>query len=220
MVIVRTRHCQRCEHDRFVPDEIAGNQHTCRACSRKRFKRQHPVRPCHGCGSRRRRPPRTRYCDRCRPTPAEAHRAAVRRHYDKLKVDPERYAEFLEVKRMNSRLRHGSPPLSAERYAERYGSASGDGSAVKVEAGRLGRLIKDWLDVDPDAMREIATDALDGLNTIKRLERQSGVSYRTLCAIVRGERVRCSLQVADRIATALGTHLDVIYPDAPGVPRA
>jgi len=218
MVIVKLRRCQRCKSERLVPDQIAYNQRTCRRCARRHWKRLHGVkRPCHGCGSLRKRAPRSAYCDRCRMTPKEYRAAASRRYYAKVKADPVRWAAFLEDKRIDSRLRRerqGLPvrELSSESYARRYGSGKGFGPYGNIDARPLTRAINEWLD---EERTSIGTAAM-GLHTIIGLARLAHVTERTLRRLLEGQD-QCALNVADRIAIAIGSHLDVIYPDAPGV---
>lgn len=214
MVIVKLRRCQRCKTERLVPDQIAYNHVTCRRCARRHWKALHGVRkPCHGCGSKRKRAPRTAYCERCRKSPQEYRREASARYLAKIKADPVRWAELIEAKRMNDRLRRerlGLPvrQLSPEAYHRRYGSPFS--SRESLDAAPLRRLLGDWIE---DFERGSAAER-EQANTFARLERRTGVPARSLRRVMY-EQGRVSLGTADAVCTALGTHLDLVYESGP-----
>lgn len=138
------------------------------------------------------------------------------RYYLRLKQDPQRWAEHVEIKRMEDRLRRErvgkARKLNVETYEQRYGNGDGDGRSDNVDASPIARVVREWLD---DERGHIGQPP-PGLHTVTALAANSGVSARSLRRVLAGQE-HCSLYTADRLATAIGTHLDVVYADAPGV---
>ena len=210
MVILITRACQRCGRARLCPDEISPKGiPTCIACSKahrrrsnREWFRNHPE------------------FDRERNARPE-RRAMMRAAGERWLRNNREWVN--ETGRINYRLRaerkgRSVRPLTPEQYETRYGTASGDGRRrSNIDAGPLVRAIREWLDDERD--EGVSNNGLLGIHTIKGLERRSGVTLRTITRWLAAENPRCSLVAADRVALAIGTHLDLLYDDAPGVTR-
>lgn len=168
-------------------------------------RRRIPLKPCRACGGRKQRGARRHLCNDCRRIPTdERHRIAVGRYYETLRADPKRWAAFLEQKRLESRLRlerQGRParPISPERYP-------GPFLRWRIEPAPLVKAMRRWL---------MATGESGPV-----LARRADVSFRLIEAHLCGERNTISVDAADRIATSIGLHLDVIYQDDAGVTAA
>lgn len=183
-----------------------------------------PVVRCAGCGvelpsARRRR------CDACKAT---AHRAKIERsqrwnlahpetmraaharyrarHPDRIRVaqrrwtsavaaDPARLERLRETKRLGARLRaerngRPLPPVAPERYAN-------PSYKWKVPAGPLREQLREQVSLGEHAA--LAADA--------------GVSERLLYRLLHENLEHISVVAADRIAIALGLHLDLLYDE-------
>jgi hypothetical protein len=156
-------------------------------------------KPCRICGGRKPKGARRHLCNFCRRTEAESHRVASARYYDRLKADPERYAAFLEAKRMQYRLRRerdGNPsrPVPAERYPK----AS---KWWRLPAAPLRTPIASWLEENDATVSELAENA--------RLD------FMVVHRILAGTKDVVLVDTADRLLTAVGLHLDNVYELVP-----
>lgn len=189
----------------------------------------HPPRRCEGCGAEV--PARHKVCAACKRARkressrrwnaahpekvAKARREWVERHpdryqhaqrawYERLKADPVAYADYLELRRMDHRLRaerdgRPLPPVPEHRYP-----------AVATR----------W-SLDPEPLRQLVLEYLaqdEGDNgdrvrpyTAETLGRAAGVSARLIYRLLHEPDKRISVVAADRLAVALGTHLDLLY---------
>jgi hypothetical protein len=211
MVIVKTRRCRVCGADRLCPDEIRRNgPATCQACV-----------PAQRNAHRRRwaaaNPERQREYDRrwreSHPEQARETSARWKREHPEQVNEQQRMAYRMRAEREGRAVK----PVPAEIYEHRYGPSTGAGQSLNIDAAPLARVLRGW--VDDEGVNDHYGERHDGLHTSVRLARTSGVSARTIGRIRAGETTRVSVIAADRLALAMGTHLDLIYTDAPGVPN-
>lgn len=125
----------------------------------------------------------------------ERQRAYQREHYWRVKADAKAYARYLEERRLQRRLlaeRKGCPlpPVPEERYP----AASTKWTAAAAP------------------MRELVREWIGSGGTGAELAAASGVSERLLHRLLH-EDSNVSVAAADRIALALGLHLDLIYEE-------
>lgn len=120
--------------------------------------------------------------------------------WERLRADPERYAEYLEKHRMGARLRKERQglqvsPVPIGRYRQQYGLRSGG----FVQTAPLRPLIAAWL-------------AESEFNTYQRLADCADMpDERWLREIVAGRQAKLSRSTADAICIALGLHFDLVY---------
>lgn len=205
----RGRRCPRCHELRSCPSEIGtGNTAICVDCKRKtmreyrRESRKDPAtRALHNATTRRWR----------RNHPDKA--AASQRNYRaRLMEDPERAQEWREYQRIYHRIwreRKGvvPRPLSEQRYRNGNGRTFYSDGYGHLPADRLVPFIEDYLHADltlADSKRQASR---------RELGRLSGLSDRRIYAILNGEWPNVRRDTADKICTALGVPLTLVYPE-------
>lgn len=128
-----------------------------------------------------------------------------RKHRRLLRADPERWAEYLENKRIDSKLRRErkgieTKVLSQEQWEKNHGYNRNTKEAVRVATEPLLHHIQKWRMSDPD-------------NTDNLLAEAAGVSERRIGAIIRREQDHINLSTADKLCTALGMPFELVYDD-------
>jgi ribosomal protein S25 len=191
------RECSRCERVRDCPAEITDypwRPAVCQICIRAKANERTAAwardKRAQDPQWRRRQIEATlRWQGRNPEKVAEGHA----RRYAKMMADPERHEARKEDARMAHRLRQerkgrASKPVSEKRYVERYGTGYSSKLTIPVN-DELRRLVA--LEVDAYGNRE---------------------SDKRVREILRGVD-RISLVTADRICTALGVPLSLVYPE-------
>lgn len=148
----------------------------------------------------------------------ELSRAAHKRYMDKVRKDPKRYAEFLETRRMEYRLRRMRQGKTTLRLAERV--VTGERGQPRLAAAPLAAAIDRLIALEEmgnpfDVSDRSAGDTSDGRGAA--ICARLGIDPRNLYAWRTGERATVRFDVADKVVTRGGfAWWEVWAPDVAG----